>query len=119
MSVHIERQGDIVIVMPKGPLDGGVLTGELETALRKLIYDDQKKIVLDLDETTRVSSIGFGILIAAHISADNRKARLHLCNIDKRIKDTLAILKLLRVFHCFDTRQDVLDAFEEQPAPRR
>ena len=109
----LKRQGDIAIVMPKGPLDGGVLTGELETALRKLIYDDQKKIVLDLEETTRVSSIGFGVLIAAHISADNRKARLHLCNIDKRIKDTLAILKLLRVFHCFDTRQDALDAFEE------
>ena len=112
MNVHIERQGDVAIVMPNGPLDGGDRTGELETVLRKMIYDDQKKIVLDLEKTPRVSSIGVGVLTSVHTSATNRKVRLHVCNIESRIKDLLAILQLLRVLNCFDTRKEALDAFE-------
>ena len=50
---HIERQGDVAIVVPNGPLDGSKLTVELETDMRKLIYDDQKKIIakkLDVEQ---------------------------------------------------------------------
>ena len=113
MSIHIERQGDVAIIVPKGAIDGSGQTNELETDLRKLVYDDQKKILLDLANTPRISSIGIGVLASVHASATNRNVRLHVCNIDRRIKDVLAIVQLLRILNCFDTRKEALAAFEK------
>lgn len=114
MSLHIERQGDVAIVMPNGPLDGSKLTRELETKMRKLIYDSQKKIILDLAKTSRVSSIGIGALVGVYLSAKNHDVALHVCNVDKRIEDLLAIVKLLRLLNVFGTREEALAAFEEK-----
>ena len=112
MSLHIERQGDVAIVVPNGPLDGSKLTRELETAMRKLISDGQEKIVLDLGKTSRVSSIGAGILASLHLSTTRRDVAMHVCNINKRIEDLLIIIQLIRVLKAFDTREDALAAFE-------
>ena len=112
MSVHIERDGDVAIVMPKGPIDGGKLTRELETDLRKLIFDDQQKIVLDLSHTPSMSSIGIGVLASVHVSATNRNLTLHVCNIERRIEHVLTIVKLTRVLNCFDTRKQAMAAFK-------
>lgn len=113
MSVHIERSGDVAIVMPKGMLRGAKETEELETDLRKLLYDDQQKILLDLAKTTHMSSTAIGVLASAHIRARKRNLRLHVCNIERRIENVLAIVKLTRVLNCFDTRKQAMDAFEE------
>ena len=51
MGLHVERVGDVAVVMPEGMLKGGKETDELQNALRKLIYDRQKKIILDLAKT--------------------------------------------------------------------
>jgi anti-anti-sigma regulatory factor len=56
MGLHIERVGDIAVVEPRGMLKGGKETDELENGLRKLINDQQAKIVLDLGKTTHMSS---------------------------------------------------------------
>jgi anti-anti-sigma factor len=113
MSIHIERDGDVAIVMPKGMLRGGKDVEELERDLRKLVYDDQKKIILDLKHTTHMNSTGIGVLASVHTSAVNRGVTLHVCNIERRIEHVLTIVKLTRVLNCFDTRKEALAAFED------
>ena len=117
MKLHIERQGDVAIVVPNGPLDGSKLTVELETDMRKLIYDDQKKIVLDLGKVSRISSIGIGTLASLHASATNRHVKMHVCEISKRNQDILAIVWLLRVLNVFETRDEAIAAFDEAVTP--
>jgi anti-anti-sigma factor len=113
VSLHTERRGDVAVVAPHGPLDGGKLTKDLETEMRKLIYDDQKKILLDMGNVSRVSSLGIGALTGAHISATKRDVKLHVCNVDKRIKDILVIVKLINVLNVFDKCEEALAAFQE------
>lgn len=113
MSVHIERKNDVAIVKPKGNLRGGKETEELERDMRKLIYDDQKKILLDLADTKSMSSIGIGMLASLHVSAMNRGLQMHVCNIERRIKDILAIVQLTRVLNCFDTCDEAMTAFHD------
>jgi anti-anti-sigma factor len=112
MSVHIERKGDVAVVRPKGNLRGGKETEALEQDMRKLIYDDHKKILLDLADIKSMSSIGIGMLASLHVSAMNRGLQLHVCNIERRIKDVLAIVQLTRVLNCFDTYDEALAAFK-------
>ncbi len=113
MSVHIERVGDVAVVMPKGMLRGAKETEELETDLRKLLFDDQQKILLDLEKTTHMSSTAIGVLASVHGSATKRELRLHVCNIERRIENVLAIVKLTRVLNCFDTRKEAMAAFKD------
>ena len=113
MGLHIEREGDVAIVVPKGMIRGGDDVDELETDLRKLIYDDQKKILLDLKDTSSMSSMGIGVLASVHTSAVNRDVQLHICNIEKRIDHVLTIVKLTRVLNCFDTRDQAIAAFKD------
>ena len=114
MRLHIERQDDVAIVVPHGPLDGSKLTNELETDMRKLIYDDQQKIILDMGDVSRISSIGSGTLASLHASATNRHVRIHVCEISKRNEDILAIVWLMRILYVFKTRKEAIAAFEQK-----
>jgi len=114
MSLHIERQGEVAVVVPNGPLDGGKLTRELQTEMRKLIYDDQQCILLNLGKVPRVSSMGIGALAGIHISATNRHVQLHVCGVEKRIKDLLTIVKLIQVLHVFDKCEEAMAAFRKE-----
>jgi len=112
MGIHVVREGDIAIVMPKGMLKGGKDVEELERDLRKLVYDDQKKILLDLANVSFMSSTAIGALASVHTSAVTRNVQLHVCNIERRINHVLTVVKLTLVLNCFDTRKQAMAAFK-------
>ena len=113
MSLHVERIGDVAVVVPKGMLKGGKETDELQNVLRKLTYDQHKKILLDLAETTHMTSMAIGVLAGVHASAANKNLYFWVCNIEKRIKSILVQVKLLNILTVYDTREDALAAFEK------
>ena len=113
MGLHIERAGDVAILMPEGMLKGGKETDELETALRKLIYDKHKKILLDLGKTNFMSSRAIGILAAAHMSSVTRELHFCVCNIERRIESVLVLIKLMNMLTVFDTRAEALQALAQ------
>lgn len=110
MALHIERVGDVAVLMPQGMLKGGKETDEVENALRKLIYDKQRKILLDLQRTTFMASMAIGVLASLHTSATNRNLFFAVCNIERRIESVLVLIKLMNILNVFDTRQDAMDA---------
>ncbi len=69
MGLHIECAGDVVVLVPGGPLKGGKETDELETALRKVVDEGQKKILLDLAKSTILGNRPLGTLVSTHVSA--------------------------------------------------
>jgi anti-anti-sigma factor len=111
MSLHVERIGDVAVVVPKGMLRGGKETDELQNVLRKLTYDQQKKILLDLGETTHMTSIAIGVLAGVHASAASKNLYFWVCNIEKRIESILVQVKLLNMLTVFPTREEALAAF--------
>ncbi|MFQ5600224.1 MAG: STAS domain-containing protein [Candidatus Krumholzibacteriia bacterium] len=113
MGLHIERVGEVAVVVPKGMLRGGKETDELETTLRKLVYDGHKRILLDLQKTSFMSSTAIGLLAGVHTSATNRGLAFYVCNIDRRIEDILTVIKLVQVLNVFDTRDEALQALAQ------
>lgn len=111
MSLHVERLGDVAVVVPKGMLKGGKETDELQNVLRKLTYDRQKKILLDLAETTYMTSMAIGVLAGVHASAANKNLYFWVCNIETRIENVLVQVKLLNILTVYPTRADALEAF--------
>jgi anti-anti-sigma factor len=110
MAVLTERAGDVVVVIPEGMLRGDKETDQLQYELLRQLEGGQKKILLDLKNTTHLNSMAIGILARIHASAVNRGARFSVCNVEKRIQNMLTIVRLVNVLDVHGTREDALKA---------
>jgi anti-anti-sigma factor len=71
----------------------------------------RKKIILNLEEINYIDSSGVGELIGAYTFVVNEGGRLKLLHLTKRIREVLAITKLLTVFEVFDDEKAALASF--------
>ena len=113
MDVNITNKevGEVSVVA----LNGRVVLGEESNLLREkiksLIGEGKKKIVLNMANVTYIDSAGLGILVAAHVSAENQGAALHLSNLGNKFHDVLQLTRLLTVFSVYDTAADAISSF--------
>jgi len=112
MNITNKEIGGVSVVA----LNGRIVLGEESTALREkvksLLGAGKKRIVLDMSNVTYIDSAGLGILVAAHISAKNQGAALHLSNLGNKFHHVLQITRLLTVFDVFDSEAEAIKSFE-------
>jgi anti-sigma B factor antagonist len=96
-------------------LDGRIVLGEESNVLRErvksLIGEGKKKIVLNMANVKYIDSAGLGILVAAHVSAKNHGAAVHLSNLGNKFHDVLQLTRLLTVFSVYDTEAEAVSSF--------
>ena len=96
-------------------LDGRIVLGEESNSLRErvktLIGEGKKKIVLNMANVKYIDSAGLGILVAAHVSAKNQDAAVHLSNLGNKFHDVLQLTRLLTVFNVYDTEAEAISSF--------
>ncbi len=108
----VERQvGDVIIL----DLHGKIMIGEGDDALRdavaKLVDGGKAKILLNLAEVPYVDSAGLGEIVRCYTTVSRNNGRLKLLNLTKKIKDLLAITKLLTVFETFESEDEAVRSF--------
>ena len=108
----VERQvGDVVIL----DLHGKILIGEGDDALReavtKLVDSGKTKILLNLADVPYVDSAGLGEIVRCYTTVSKKGGKLKLLNLTKKIKDLLAITKLLTVFEVYEDEQEAIKSF--------
>ncbi|MEK6302147.1 MAG: STAS domain-containing protein [Acidobacteriota bacterium] len=85
--------------------------GQIRDRIKDLLADGQKKILLNLAEVNYIDSAGLGALISSYTTAKRQGAQLKLMNLTKRIKDLLAITKLITVFETYDNEVEAIASF--------
>lgn len=91
----LARDGETVIQC------AGALTSANAAALKNYVKDaipHAQRIVLDLNEVSRMDSVGLGTIVGLYVSARKVKCELALVNYNKSIKELLGITNLLAVF---------------------
>ena len=112
MQITERTVGDVMIVDVSGKItlgDGGDST--LKDKMNSLVQQGHKKILLNLGDVSYVDSAGLGAIVGSYATLNKNGGTLKLVNTTKRIKDLLAITKLLMVFECHDTEADALKSF--------
>ncbi|MEJ7861982.1 MAG: STAS domain-containing protein [Pyrinomonadaceae bacterium] len=107
-----ERQiGDITIF----DLDGDVIFGQgnaaLRSAIRSVLNEGKKKILLNFSGVGFVDSSGIGELISGFTAVNREGGQLKLLNLTNRIKYLLEITKLLTVFDTFENEASALISY--------
>lgn len=113
MSIRVEHVGDVAMVIPRGMLTGDPDTDELQRNLDALIDAKHKKILLNLEETTFMTSRAFGVVIVAHNSARKHKLALYTCGMQPRVMSVINVIRVAGWPKQFETREAALQALGE------
>jgi anti-sigma B factor antagonist len=111
LNISERQAGDVTIL----DMDGKVTIGEgsvaLRAAIRRLIGEGKKKILLNLSGVGYVDSSGIGELVSSFTTVNKEGGKLKLLNLTQKIQDLLAITKLLTVFDTFENESDALNSY--------
>lgn len=96
-------------------LSGKIVLGEgdvqIKDRIRDLLSDGQRKVLLNLGDVSYIDSAGLGALISSYATSKREGGQLKLVNLTKRVKDLLAITKLITVFETFDSEKEALESY--------
>ena len=99
MKIEELQEADNVIVLD---MDGKLMIGDGDILLREKVEDlveaGHRRIVLDLADVPYVDSAGLGEIVRSYTTLSRKSGRLKLRNPSKRIRDLLAVTKLLSFF---------------------
>ena len=112
LSIKDREVGDVTILDLSGKITIGEGSVQLREAVRRLLDDGKKKILLNLGDVAYVDSSGIGELVSSYTTTNNQGGHLKLLNLTKKIQDLLMITKLLTVFETFDKEAGALESFK-------
>ena len=111
LNIKERPAGDVTILDLSGKITIGEGSVQLREAVRKLLDDGKKKILLNLGDVSYVDSSGIGELVSSYTTTNNQGGQLKLLNLTKKIQDLLMITKLLTVFQTFDNEEEAVASF--------
>jgi anti-sigma B factor antagonist len=112
LNITDRQAGDIAILDMSGKVTIGEGSVALRTAIRRLLGEGKKKILLNLGGVGYVDSSGIGELVSSFTAVNKEGGSLKLLNLTQKLQDLLAITKLLTVFDVFDSEADALSSFK-------
>jgi anti-sigma B factor antagonist len=112
LDVSERQAGDVTILDLSGSVRMGEGAVSLRNAIRGLIEQGKKKILLNLRSVKNIDSSGIGELIACYTTLSRDGGQLKLLSLTEKIRDLLVITKLLTVFDAYDDEAEALNSFK-------
>ena len=110
-----ERQaGDVTVLDMSGKVTIGEGSVALRSAIRRLLEEGKKKILLNLGGVGYIDSSGIGELVSSYTAINKDGGQLKLLNLTQKLQDLLAITKLLTVFDVYESESEALGSYKEQ-----
>ncbi|HKQ08444.1 MAG TPA: STAS domain-containing protein [Blastocatellia bacterium] len=111
LTINQRQAGDVTILDLSGKITIGEGSVQLREAVKDLLTNGKKKILLNLGDVSYVDSSGIGELVSSYTTTSNQGGQLKLLSLGKKIKDLLMITKLLTVFQTYDDEQEAIASF--------
>ena len=111
LDIRERQAGEITVLDMSGRITIGEGSVALRSAIRRLLEEGKKKILLNLAGVGYIDSSGIGELVSSFTAVKKEGGTLKLLNLTQKIQDLLAITKLLTVFDVFDDEPSALASF--------
>ena len=112
LSMKERQSGDVTVL----DMDGKITIGEgsvaLRSAVRRLLEEGKKKILLNLAGVGYIDSSGIGELVSSYTAINKDSGQLKLLHLTQKLQDLLTITKLLTVFDVYDDESEALSNFK-------
>ena len=111
MKIDTRTIGDVKVLDCAGKITLGEGTMAIRNTVREVLKNGGRKIVLNLAEVNYIDSSGIGELVSTFTTVTNQGGQLKLLNLTKKLKELLAITKLLTVFDTYDDESQAVASF--------
>ena len=111
MKIDSRIVGDIHFLDCSGKITLGEGTMAVRTTVGDILKGGGKKIVLNLADVIYIDSSGVGELVHTYTTVAGCGGQLKLQSLTKKIREVLAITKLLTVFQVYDSEPATVASF--------
>jgi len=114
MKIKVRKQDSVAVLDLSGKLIGGKDSDDFKGAIKKLVEEGYRDILVNLADIPLINSTGLGILIAGYASLKREGGNLKLVNVTDRIQSILMITKLGTIFDTYSDEAQALASFRRE-----
>ena len=112
MKATFQQLNDVTIVYLGGAIRlEGKGSSVLRAAIKDLLLEGRRKIVLNLHEINYIDTEGIGGLASVLTSVHNHGGELKFLHLTKNVRSVLNIMKLNTIFHAMEDEAAVIASF--------
>lgn len=112
LNINERQAGDVTVLDMSGKITIGEGSVALRTAIRRLLEEGKKRILLNLAGVSYIDSSGIGELVSSYTAINKEAGQLKLLNLTQKLQDLLTITKLLTVFDVYDNEAEALNSYK-------
>jgi anti-sigma B factor antagonist len=112
LKIDTREVGQITILDVRGRIVLGEEIHMLRDAVRGLVAQGKKKIILNLADVDYIDSSGVGELVGSFTTVRNAGGELKLLNLTQKVQDVLHVTKLYTVFDIRDDEFTAVKSFD-------
>jgi anti-sigma B factor antagonist len=113
LNINERQAGDVTVLDMSGKITIGEGSVALRTAIRRLLEEGKKRILLNLAGVGYIDSSGIGELVSSYTAIGKEEGgQLKLLNLTQKLRDLLTITKLLTVFDVYESEAEALNSFK-------
>jgi anti-sigma B factor antagonist len=111
MKINSRIVGDIHFLDCSGKITLGEGTMKVRSAVADVLKGGGKKIVLNLADVNYIDSPGVGELVSTYTTVANQGGQLKLQSLTEKVREVMAITRLLTVFSVCDSESATIASF--------
>jgi anti-sigma B factor antagonist len=115
MTVRIRAVGGVTLLDVEGRITEEDGAETLRAAVLHLVSEGQVQLVVNVRSVPYIDSAALGELARAYTTVTRRGGALKLLGLTARVRDLLAMTRLLSVFEHFDSEALVVESFNRSP----
>src|SRR5919108_553593 len=112
LIIDTREVAHVTILDINGRIVLGPEIGTLRDAVRSLVKEGKKKIILNLADVDYLDSSGVGELVGSFTTVRNAGGELKLLNLTQKVHDVLHVTKLYTVFDIRDDEFTAVKSFD-------
>lgn len=112
LNINERQAGDVTVLDMSGKITIGEGSVALRTAIRRVLEEGKRRILLNLAGVGYIDSSGIGELVSSYTAINKEGGQLKLLNLTQKLQDLLAITKLLTVFDVYESEAEALNSFK-------
>jgi len=111
MKIETRTINGVTVLDVSGKITLAEGSVDIRKSVRDLLDSGRNQILLNLGDVKYIDSSGIGELVSSFTTVTNKGGKLKLLNLTLKIRELLAITKLLTVFECFEDVGEAVQSF--------